>query len=124
MIQDTITYCCRVCGSTHIVRDGTNKCGQAQYHCKDCGAYRVLEPVTGYSAEWNDFLLPLVLTLSRPDLRTLSVGMYSFRGEYYVDWSGMAAAASIALLPIILVFLAMQWYLLKKAGPSLLKPSP
>src|SRR5690606_27064187 len=24
---------------------------------------------------WNDFLLPLVLTLSRPDLRTLAVGM-------------------------------------------------
>jgi raffinose/stachyose/melibiose transport system permease protein len=63
-----------------------------------------------FIASWNDFLLPLVLTLSRPELRTLSVGMYSFRGEYYVDWSGMAAAATIALLPIILVFLAMQRY--------------
>lgn len=63
-----------------------------------------------FIASWNDFLLPLVLTLSRPDLRTLSVGMYSFRGEYYVDWSGMAAAATIALMPIILVFLAMQRY--------------
>jgi raffinose/stachyose/melibiose transport system permease protein len=63
-----------------------------------------------FIASWNDFLLPLVLTLSRPELRTLSVGMYSFRGEYYVDWSGMAAAASIALMPIILVFLAMQRY--------------
>ncbi|HRW46655.1 MAG: carbohydrate ABC transporter permease [Caldilinea sp.] len=59
---------------------------------------------------WNDFLLPLVLTLSRPDLRTLAVGMYAFRGEYYVDWSGMAAAASISLLPVILVFLFMQRY--------------
>jgi len=59
---------------------------------------------------WNDFLLPLVLTLSRPDLRTLAVGMYAFRGEFYVDWSGMAAAASISLLPVILVFLFMQRY--------------
>jgi IS1 family transposase len=25
------------------------KCGQAQYHCKACGAYRVLEPVPAYS---------------------------------------------------------------------------
>jgi len=63
-----------------------------------------------FIASWNDFLLPLVLTISRPELRTLSVGMYSFRGEYYVDWSGMAAAATIALMPIILIFLAMQRY--------------
>jgi raffinose/stachyose/melibiose transport system permease protein len=63
-----------------------------------------------FIGSWNDFLLPLVLTLSRPELRTLSVGMYAFRGEYYIDWSGMAAAATIALMPIILVFLAMQRY--------------
>jgi insertion element IS1 protein InsB len=44
MIQVTITYHCCVCGSTNIVRNGTNKCGSPQYHCKDCKAYRVLEP--------------------------------------------------------------------------------
>lgn len=59
---------------------------------------------------WNAFLLPLVLTLSRPDLRTLSVGIYSFQGEYFTDWSGMAAAATISLLPIIIVFLFLQRY--------------
>jgi ABC-type glycerol-3-phosphate transport system permease component len=59
---------------------------------------------------WNDFLLPLVLTLTRPDLRTLAVGMYAFKGEYFVDWSGMAAAATIGLLPIIAVFLFLQRY--------------
>ena len=45
-----------------------------------------------------------------PELRTLAVGMYAFRGEFYVDWSGMAAAATISLLPIIIVFLFMQRY--------------
>ena len=50
MIQITITYRCRVCGSTNIVRNGTNRCGSAQYYCKDCGAHRVLELATGYSA--------------------------------------------------------------------------
>ena len=59
---------------------------------------------------WNDFLLPLVLTLSRPDLRTLAVGIYSFQGEFFTDWSGMAAAATISLLPIIVVFLFLQRY--------------
>lgn len=43
MIQKTITYSCRVCGSENIVKNGTNRLGQQQYHCKDCGAYRVLE---------------------------------------------------------------------------------
>ena len=64
-------------------------------------------------SSWNDFLLPLVLTLPRPELRTLSVGMYAFRGEYYTDWSGMAAAATISIMPIILVFLTMQRYFIE-----------
>jgi raffinose/stachyose/melibiose transport system permease protein len=63
-----------------------------------------------FISTWNSFLLPLVLTLSRPNLRTLAVGMYAFRGEFFIDWSGMAAAATISLLPIILVFLVMQRY--------------
>jgi raffinose/stachyose/melibiose transport system permease protein len=61
-----------------------------------------------FMASWNNFFLPLVLTLSRPELRTLGVGMFAFQGEYYSDWSGMAAAATISLLPIIAVFLALQ----------------
>ncbi|TDE10111.1 carbohydrate ABC transporter permease [Jiangella asiatica] len=59
---------------------------------------------------WNSFLIPLVLTLPRPELRTLAVGVYSFQGENMTDWSGMAAASTIALLPIVLVFLALQRY--------------
>lgn len=59
---------------------------------------------------WNAFFLPLVFTFSRPDLRTLSVGMQAFIGENSVDWSGMAAAAIISVLPIIAVFLSLQRY--------------
>ena len=59
---------------------------------------------------WNSFFLPLVLTLSRPDLRTLGVGMFAFQGEYFSDWTGMAAAATLALLPIVALFLALQRY--------------
>jgi insertion element IS1 protein InsB len=43
MIQKTITYSCHSCGSINIVKNGTNKCGNQQYHCHDCGVYRVLE---------------------------------------------------------------------------------
>lgn len=59
---------------------------------------------------WNAFLQPLVLTLSRPDLRTLAVGIYAFQGEFFTDWSGMAAAATISLAPIVIVFLLLQRY--------------
>ncbi|WP_205857368.1 carbohydrate ABC transporter permease [Phytoactinopolyspora endophytica] len=59
---------------------------------------------------WNSFLIPLVLTLAQPDLRPLSVGIYSFRGDDYSDWSGMTAAATLSTLPIIVVFLVLQRY--------------
>ena len=48
MIEETITYSCRSCGSTNIIRNGHNKCGQPQYHCKVCRVYRVLEPHPRY----------------------------------------------------------------------------
>ena len=44
MIQKTITYSYHSCKSINIVKNGTNKCGNPQYYCHDCGAYRVLEP--------------------------------------------------------------------------------
>jgi raffinose/stachyose/melibiose transport system permease protein len=59
---------------------------------------------------WNAFFLPLVFTLAKPDLRTLGVGMYAFVTEYATDWTGMAAAATISLIPIIMVFLLLQRY--------------
>lgn len=59
---------------------------------------------------WNAFLQPLVLTLARPELRTLAVGIYAFQGQFYTDWSGMAAAATISLAPIVIVFLFLQRY--------------
>lgn len=59
---------------------------------------------------WNDFLLPLVVTLANPALRTLSVGVYAFKGENYIDWGGMTAAATMSILPIVVLFLFLQRY--------------
>ncbi|GAB3768010.1 carbohydrate ABC transporter permease [Microlunatus parietis] len=63
-----------------------------------------------FLSTWNAFFLPLVFTFSRPDLRTLSVGMLAFIGENSTDWSGMAAAATISLLPVVLLFILLQRY--------------
>ena len=59
---------------------------------------------------WNDFLLPLVITLANPAIRTLSVGIYAFKGEQSIDWSGMAAASTISVVPIVLLFVLLQRY--------------
>jgi raffinose/stachyose/melibiose transport system permease protein len=87
-----------------------------------CGFYRVFwsialpmtRPVIAtviifqFLASWNDFLLPLVLTLGNQASRTLGVGMYAFVGDHQVDWAGMAAGGTIALVPIMIVFVVMQ----------------
>ncbi|MFC7679678.1 carbohydrate ABC transporter permease [Paenibacillus sp. GCM10028914] len=59
---------------------------------------------------WNSFMVPLILTLSKPDLRPLAVGLYALRGENVVDWTGIAAGGTIAIVPIIIVFLFLQRY--------------
>ena len=59
---------------------------------------------------WNSFLLPLIVTLNNPKIRTLAVGLYALRGENVVDWTGIAAGACIAIIPVVVVFIAMQKY--------------
>ncbi|MCP4402573.1 MAG: carbohydrate ABC transporter permease [bacterium] len=69
--------------------------------------------ITGFVGAWKSFLLPLIFTLSRPNLRTLAVGMVAFVGENSTDWPGMAAAASISLLPMMIVFMLFQRYFIQ-----------
>lgn len=57
---------------------------------------------------WNAFMLPLVLTLNAPASRTLAVGLYAFKGENTVDWTGIAAGGTIAIIPVIILFIFMQ----------------
>ncbi|TCC51485.1 carbohydrate ABC transporter permease [Kribbella pittospori] len=69
--------------------------------------------VFSFIQAWQAFLIPLVFTLGAPDLRTTGVGMYSFFGEYGIDWTGLAAGAVISVLPIIVVFLFLQRYFIE-----------
>jgi len=57
---------------------------------------------------WNSFFVPLVFTLGRPDLRTVAVGMYAFVGQHSMDWSLMCAAATMSLLPTMILFFLLQ----------------
>ena len=69
--------------------------------------------VLTFLTTWNAFFVPLVFTFSRPDLRTLAVGMLAFRGENSTDWSGLAAAATLSLIPVVLLFFFLQRYFME-----------
>lgn len=45
-----------------------------------------------------------MFTFGSPEMRTLPVGMLAFVNSSKTDWSGMAAAATISLLPVVLFF--------------------
>jgi raffinose/stachyose/melibiose transport system permease protein len=64
--------------------------------------------ILGFNAAWQDYFTPLVFTLGKPELRTLSVGLRAFTGQYTVDISGFAAATTISMVPIIIVFILFQ----------------
>lgn len=66
--------------------------------------------VLTFITTWNAFFLPLVFTFSRPNLRTVSVGMQAFVGETATDWSGMAAAGVISIVPVVVLFIFLQRY--------------
>jgi len=59
--------------------------------------------------EWNSFLWPLIVTTS-PDMRMLSVGLSLFSGQYGTEWHLLMAAATVTLLPTLLIFAFAQRY--------------
>lgn len=64
--------------------------------------------VLTFLAAWNSFLVPLVLTFGAPGQRTLAVGMLAFVGTNETDWPGMAAAATLSLVPVVVFFFFVQ----------------
>jgi raffinose/stachyose/melibiose transport system permease protein len=52
---------------------------------------------------WNDFFFPLVL-LRTSSKYTLPVGLTQFFGEYQTNWSALFAGLTIAVLPLIILF--------------------
>ncbi|MGO4546271.1 carbohydrate ABC transporter permease [Paenibacillus sp. 2TAB23] len=56
---------------------------------------------------WNEYILPLVFSLSRPDLQTLPVGLANLRygAGAAVENQLMLAGACISILPLLIVYL-------------------
>ncbi len=56
---------------------------------------------------WNDFLMANVL-ISKPELRTITLGIYSLRGQYSTNYGPMFAGMVIAIIPIVIIYLLFQ----------------
>jgi multiple sugar transport system permease protein len=60
---------------------------------------------------WNEFAVARTLLISRPDNWTVTIGIASISGEYIVSWNEIMAAACIIALPVIVVFVWLERYL-------------
>ena len=56
---------------------------------------------------WNEFFFALII-MTDPTVQTLPVGIALFPGEYTMPWGEIAAASTIATLPLILLTLIFQ----------------
>ena len=64
--------------------------------------------LTGYFA-WNEFLFAIVY-IDTDALRTIPAGLMSFRDSLSTEWGVLLAGLTIAALPIVVVFIALQRY--------------
>ena len=59
---------------------------------------------------WNDYIY--ALTLAGPDKLTLPPGLaLTFMGEFQTSWPSLMAASLIVSLPVILMFVVLQKYI-------------
>ncbi|GAA4755980.1 carbohydrate ABC transporter permease [Modestobacter marinus] len=62
--------------------------------------------VLAFVTSWNAYLLPLLLL--RGETRTLPLGVADFSTQYSADTAGVLAFTTIAMIPALILFLAMQ----------------
>jgi len=85
------------------------------------GAYvRITLPLAGpgiaatliycFILAWNEFLFATTF-ISSPELRTLPIGLQAFIGQYQTDWNLLMAGAVVTTLPVVVLFVFLQRYL-------------
>ena len=80
--------------------------------------FPLLRPITGTVIIlnavfiWNDFLTPLIY-LGGSANETLPVVVYQFVGQYVSNWGYVFAAVVLATLPMLILFLLLQRFVIK-----------
>jgi raffinose/stachyose/melibiose transport system permease protein len=60
---------------------------------------------------WNDLWFPLLLT-SSDSTHTITLGMQQFVGQYTTDWNSVLSAISLAMLPVIVIYVIFSRHLI------------
>ncbi len=63
--------------------------------------------IIGFLTAWNEYEFALVLT-STEKVRTISVAVASFIGEFTTEWNLVMAAAAVGTVPVVIIFLFFQ----------------
>lgn len=66
-----------------------------------------------FIAAWNEFVVALAFTSGNAQIRPLSVGIFDFYQQYEILWHYLMAAALIATVPVVVLFLAVEKQLVR-----------
>ncbi|GAK59863.1 ABC transporter, permease protein [Candidatus Vecturithrix granuli] len=69
---------------------------------------------------WNDFFAPLIY-LTSEHLKTLPLGLADFASQYYTYYGPQMAASVLAIIPVMIVFLLGQKYIVQGVVTSGIK---
>ncbi|WP_077609821.1 carbohydrate ABC transporter permease [Clostridium sp. Marseille-P2415] len=60
---------------------------------------------------WNDYLWPKLVINSR-ERYTIQLALANYSGEYSVDWNSLLAMSVVSMIPVIVVFITLQKYII------------
>jgi len=69
---------------------------------------------------WNDFLSPFIY-VADPELKTLSTVLYMYMGQFSNKWNMMSATILIVSIPMILLYLFLQRFIIEGMTSGALK---
>lgn len=73
-----------------------------------------------FIAAWNDLLFAQTF-ITKPELRTLTIALVNYRGAFETYWHTTMAASVISVVPVFVLFLAIQKYLIKGLSSGAVK---
>lgn len=76
--------------------------------------------IFSFQWRWNDYIWPLIV-LNDPKKYTLQVAIRSLVGAENINWSLLISSSVISLIPLVLVFIVFQRYILDSNVTSGLK---
>jgi multiple sugar transport system permease protein len=68
--------------------------------------------IFSFMGTWNNFMGPLIY-LNTPEKYTVPLLLNFFKGMYITDWTLMMAASAIAIIPVLIVYLIGQKYIIE-----------